>query len=432
MKKSLIYASVSLLSLPLFACNDISSSQISSSIESSTFEEAATESSSSNEESSDIESSSSDEPSSLNWSNESVSYMKKYLNGFSSIPFPIGFSSNYVDASGADEEEDFNAYEFLDTDLTSSYEKQLFDAGFILAEADDPSFEGRIYSFQIKDSNDTVIVETEFVYPNTSYSRFDIYAYYEFGAPKSDCFPYEAINPFFNTNNISSENLPPFDLKEDEKYDYYPSGEMYIVGGYFDTSLQEDNYVSSYQSRLENVGYLVNDGVGFNSNIGLKVEFMASEGYFFIQLSKYVAPKPGLKCISIDSSCFNTSYPTSETSFTKGGYSFYYANVSSNKGAIQFRSAAKGAGYIYNDTKINNLDSICINVDSSVNVSYYTVLSVYVSSSKISSSNVGEKIEPTYKDNAYAYSFENANYFKIVSEGDYASLNSSININFMS
>lgn len=432
MKKSLIYLSVSLLSLPLFACNYISTSQISTSIESSTFEEATTESSSSNEESSSIESSSSDEPSSLNWSNESISYMERFLNGFTSIPFPIGFSENYVDASGADEEEDFYAYEFLDTDLTSSYEKQLLDAGFALAEADDPSFNGRIYSFQIENSNDTVFVETEFVYPNTAYSRFDIYAYYEFGAPKSDSFPYEAINSFFDRNDISTENLPSFNLKEDEKYDYYPSGEMYIVGGYFDTTLDEDNYVSNYQSQLENAGYLVNDGVGINSSVGLKVEFMASEGYFFIQLSNYVAPKPGLNSISIDSSCFNTSYSTSETSFTKDGYIFYYANVSSNKGAIQFRSAAKGAGYIYNDTKINNLDSICINVDSSVNMSYYTILSVYVSSNKISSSNLGEKIEPTYKDNAYTYSFENANYFKIISEGDYASLNSSININFMS
>lgn len=432
MKKSLIYLQVSFLSLPLFACNDTSTGQISSSMESSSFEEATTESSSSYEESSSVESSSSDESLSLNWSNESISYMKKYLNGFISIPFPIGFSSSYVDASGADEEEGFYVYEFLDSDLTSSYEKQLLDAGFALIETDDPSFEGKIYSFQIENSSDTLILQTEFVYPNTSYSRFDIYAYYEFGAPKSDSFPYEAINLFFNTNDISAENLPSFDLRENEKYDYYLSGEMYIVGGHFDSSLDDDDYVANYQGKLEDIGYIVNDGVGVNSNISLKVEFMASDGYFFVQLSKYEAPRPGLNSISIDSSCFNASYSTNETSFTKDGQSFYYANVSSNKGAIQFRSAAKGAGYLCNDTKIDKLDSICINVDSSVNMSYYTILNVYVSSSKLSSSNVGTKIEPAYKDNAYIYSFGNVSYFKIVSEGDYASLNSSININFIS
>lgn len=131
------------------------------------------------------------------WREESINSMKKYLKGFDLLPFPTGFSSNYIDASGADQDGDsFYAYDFIKEDISSSYEKQLIEAGFQEGYIDG-EFKGIVYWILNPGTNDIIYVQGELVYPNTAYSRYDIFAWYEVGVPKKETFPYEEINSFF-------------------------------------------------------------------------------------------------------------------------------------------------------------------------------------------------------------------------------------------
>lgn len=220
------------------------------------------------------------------WREESINSMKKYLKGFDLIPFPNEFSSNYIDASGADQDGDsFYVYDFIKEDISSSYEKQLIEAGFHEGYIDD-GFKGIAYWILNPGTNDIIYVQGELVYPNTDYSRYDIFAWYEVGAPKKETFPYEEINSFFGVSNISQENLPSFQLSSGEKYDYYSSSVLYCVGGNFSKEITDYTFTSSYESSLTKAGYVAKDGTAINSSIGLKVEYMAAQGYFLLQLSK--------------------------------------------------------------------------------------------------------------------------------------------------
>ncbi len=220
------------------------------------------------------------------WREESINSMKKYLKGFDLLPFPNGFSSNYIDASGADQDGDsFYVYDFLKEDISSSYEKQLIEAGFQEGYIDG-EFKGIVYWILNPGINDIIYVQGELVYPNTAYSRYDIFAWYEVGAPKKETFPYEEINSFFGVNNISQENLPSFQLSSGEKYDYYSSSTFYYVGGNFSKEISDSIFASSYESSLTKAGYEAKDGTAIKSSIGLKVEYMATQGYFLLQLSK--------------------------------------------------------------------------------------------------------------------------------------------------
>ncbi len=220
------------------------------------------------------------------WREESINSMKKYLKGFDLLPFPNGFSSNYIDASGADQDGDsFYVYDFLKENISSSYEKQLIEAGFQEGYIDG-EFKGIVYWILNPGTNDIIYVQGELVYPNTAYSRYDIFAWYEVGAPKKETFPYEEINSFFGVNNISQENLPSFQLSSGEKYDYYSSSTFYYVGGNFSKEISDSIFASSYESSLTKAGYEAKDGTAIKSSIGLKVEYMATQGYFLLQLSK--------------------------------------------------------------------------------------------------------------------------------------------------
>lgn len=220
------------------------------------------------------------------WREESINSMKKYLKGFDLIPFPNEFSSNYIDASGADQDGDsFYVYDFIKEDISSSYEKQLIEAGFQEGYIDG-EFKGIVYWILNPGTNDIIYVQGELVYPNTAYSRYDIFAWYEVGAPKKETFPYEEINSFFGASNISQENLPSFQLSSGEKYDYYSSSAFYCVGGNFSKEISDSIFASSYESSLTKAGYEAKDGTAINSSIGLKVEYMATQGYFLLQLSK--------------------------------------------------------------------------------------------------------------------------------------------------
>ncbi len=274
------------------SCNEVTTSPFDDSKNSSTelsSEITTPESSETKEDSisidtSSVSSSSTDQA--ATWREESINSMKKYLKGFDLLPFPNGFSSNYIDASGADQDGDsFYVYDFLKENISSNYEKQLIEAGFQEGYIDD-GFKGIAYWILNPGTNDIIYVQGELVYPNTAYSRYDIFAWYEVGAPKKETFPYEEINSFFGVNNISQENLPSFQLSSGEKYDYYSSSAFYYVGGNFSKEISDSIFASSYESSLTKAGYEAKDGTAIKSSIGLKVEYMATQGYFLLQLSK--------------------------------------------------------------------------------------------------------------------------------------------------
>lgn len=264
--------------------DDSKDSSIELSSEITTLESSETKEDSISIDTSSVSSSSTDQA--ATWREESINSMKKYLKGFDLLPFPNGFSSNYIDASGADQDGDsFYVYDFLKENISSSYEKQLIEAGFQEGYIDG-EFKGIVYWILNPGTNDIIYVQGELVYPNTAYSRYDIFAWYEVGAPKKETFPYEEINSFFGVNNISQENLPSFQLSAGEKYDYYSSSAFYYVGGNFSKEINDSIFVSSYESSLTKAGYEAKDGTAINSSIGLKVEYMATQGYFLFQLSK--------------------------------------------------------------------------------------------------------------------------------------------------
>ena len=80
--------------------------------------------------------------------------------------------------------------------------------------------------------------------------------------------------------------MPSFQLSSGEKYDYYSSSAFYYVGGNFSKEISDSIFASSYESSLTKAGYEAKDGTAINSSIGLKVEYMAAQGYFLLQLSK--------------------------------------------------------------------------------------------------------------------------------------------------
>lgn len=264
--------------------DDSKDSSIELSSEITTPESSETKEDSISIDTSSVSSSSTDQA--ATWREESINSMKKYLKGFDLLPFPNGFSSNYIDASGADQDGDsFYVYDFIKEDISSSYEKQLIEAGFQEGYIDG-EFKGIVYWILNPGTNDIIYVQGELVYPNTAYSRYDIFAWYEVGAPKKETFPYEEINSFFGASNISQENLPSFQLSSGEKYDYYSSSTFYYVGGNFSKEISDSIFASSYESSLTKAGYEAKDGTAINSSIGLKVEYMATQGCFLLQLSK--------------------------------------------------------------------------------------------------------------------------------------------------
>ena len=197
MKKHLI--SLILSSLLICSCSEVTTSPFDDSKDSSTelsseitTPESSAESSKTKEDSISIDTSSvssSSTEQAATWREESIDSMKKYLKGFDLIPFPNGFSSNYIDSSGADQDGDsFYVYDFIKEDISSSYEKQLIEAGFQKGYIDD-EFKGIAYWILNPGTNDVIYIQGELVYPNTNYSRYDIFAWYEAGAPKKRNFP---------------------------------------------------------------------------------------------------------------------------------------------------------------------------------------------------------------------------------------------------
>lgn len=371
-----------------------------------------------------------DETNPTAWSESDLKDMSKYLHGYTCLPFPQGFTNAYVNASGTDEEgECFIVYDDGCGDLSESYGKQLTAASFDFdSKETDKDGDIYFYTYAIEDSNDLINVQFDYYR-----GAFEIFAWYEEGAPTYETFPYEAIGTFFKLGQVDESVLPSFPLLAGQKYDGYASGETYfVVGGNYDTSIEEATYVANYETSLTNAGYTVDseNGTAINEAKLLKVEYMASEGYFFIQISKYVPVISGANVIELTLSDFPTGY--GEAEITKNNVLFKLDSIMVIDNCIQFRNAKKGSGYLYNVDSLGTLASITITEKDVSKHDYYGVLSCYVSSSVISDTNPGTAVTPTYTDGVYTYPIPTGNsFFKLIDETNFASKNASITISYV-
>lgn len=372
-----------------------------------------------------------DETNPTAWSESDLKDMSKYLNGYTCLPFPQGFTNAYVNASGTDEDgECFIAYDGECGDLSESYGKQLTAASFVFdSKETDEDGDVYYYTYAIEDSNDLIYVQFDYYR-----DAFEIFAWYEVGAPTYETFPYEAIAAFFKLEKVDESALPSFPLLSGQKYDGYASGETYfLVGGNYDTSIEEATYVANYETALTNAGYTVDseNGTAINEAKLLKVEYMASEGYFFIQISKYVPVIPGANNVEFSPSDFPAKYGAAE--ITKNNVLFRLDSIMFTNGCIQFRNAQKGSGYLYNVDSLGTLTSITVTEKDVSKHDYYGVLSCYVSSSVISDTNAGTAVSPTYRDGVYTYPIPSGNsFFQLIDESTtYASKNASITISYV-
>lgn len=373
-----------------------------------------------------------DETNPTAWSESDLKDMSKYLNGYTCLPFPQGFTNAYVNASGTDEDEEcFIAYDGECGDLSESYGKQLTAASFVFdSKETDEDGDVYYYTYAIEDSNDLIYVQFDYYR-----DAFEIFAWYEVGAPTYETFPYEAIAAFFKLEKVDESALPSFPLLSGQKYDGYASGETYfLVGGNYDTSIEEATYVANYETALTNAGYTVDteNGTAINEAKLLKVEYMASEGYFFIQISKYVPVIPGANNVEFSPSDFPAKYGAAE--ITKNNVLFRLDSIMFTNGYIQFRKAGdKGSGYLYNVDSLGTLTSITVTEKDVSKHDYYGVLSCYVSSSVISDTNAGTAVSPTYTDGVYTYPIPSGNsFFQLIDEStSYASKNASITISYV-
>lgn len=444
----LLLVCLSLLTLSSCNKNDSSvSSQTSSNQDSSSL---STSSSSSSGSSSSLDSSSSSSIN-LKWSEQDLSDMKTYLNNSDfELPFPNKFTSNYVNASGTDEDgECFIVYDTytnntLATKALNEYSSQLIQAGLTKEDVDYEDIE--LYSYSESDYTIYVQIGIE----NTS--EFVIYAYYEINYETAKDFPYNQIANFYNVSESEAKNIvPSFQLDTDKEYDYYSYNEddihYFFIGGYISTSLQS-TIETEYETSLLNLGYTYNSTTQMyvNTSSNYEVGFALYEDYFFIQISKDSSSSDSTKVeknIEIDSTLFknvSSGYFNEELSFTKNDISFTYYRVMPSDSLIQFSNIEKGSGYLYNSTSLGKLTSIVIDA-STKGSSYYGGLSLYVSDSLISAPN-SVKIEPTKENQIYTYTISgNYSYFLLINESTYiktedetkgyASKNDSITINYL-
>ena len=185
---------------------------------------------------------------------------------------------------------------------------------------------------------------------------------------------------------------------------------------------------------MTKAGYTVDskNGTAIHETNLLKVEYMASEGYFFIQISKYVPIIPGANSVEFSPSDFPVKYGDAESEITKNNVVFKLNSIMFTDGCIQFRNAKKGSGYLYNVDSLGTLASITVTEKDVSKHQYYGVLSCYVSSSVISDTNPGTAVTPTYTDGVYAYPIPSGNsFFKLIDETNFASKNASIAISYV-
>lgn len=370
-----------------------------------------------------------DRPSS--WSDSDLAVMSLYLNGYTDLPFPIGFSADYVEASGTDADgECFIAYDSSCGDLSPVYSVLLEEEGFVFdpdSSGEDEDIPYYTYYLDLEDSLDSIYVQYYY-----DMGDFQIFAWVETANPSSLSFPYAEIASFLGKDSLSESEIPSFELAEGEAYSYYSIEEGYecfVVYGALASDVNEDNYVAGYASSLAEAGYTVSeqDQVAVSAEFGIEADYMASEGVFYLILSAYQEASAGDHSLTFSASDFPSSY--AETTLTKEGIVFSLASLMNSQDVIQFRNANKGSGYLMNSTPIDEIASLVITAKS---LDYYGILSLYVSASPISETNVGTEIEPNQSGSSFTYNVnvEGVHYFKLIDEQETASKNTEIVLNY--
>lgn len=362
---------------------------------------------------------------SLDFDDETKQSMVQYLGNDDVIPFPIGFTLSYIDASGTDQDgECFIVYDKID-DITDSYEEQLLNMGYINngVETED-GVDYHYYYLEREDLEKAVNVQTD--YQN---GEFEIFAWLSEPTSQYETFPYEEIAGFFGKDSLTNTSIPSFALDDGEKYDGYTSEDIFYVGGYVKTDFQE----SAYEASLETLGYTVDkdENIATSQDLGFEIDYLLSDGYFLIGIQEYVAVTPGDKVMTLESTDFPTSY--TDTNIIKDAVEFSVAKIMSTNNLIQFSKIKNGQTAQLNlVTSMDKISSIVVTKDTNTDLKYYTPLSLYVSASLISSENTGTKIEPTVNEGVYTYRIPEGNHFFMLANDSekYASKNTSIVINY--
>lgn len=454
MKKSVTLASLAIL-LSLTSC--AGGESIESTISSSTT--PVLDSSSTPISSSPIENntSSSTIAAEENWTDDEITLIGQIFGEGTILPYPTGLTDS---RESYNEEIDgdlcFCVYDEYCGDLLNSYGSTLIDVGYEFLENqsgydEEYSATYNIYELSI-DEDSSIIIQVTYYDETEEYSdAFEILSYvynYSDSDYTSDDFPYSTISETLGID-VNSTVLPSFEIIEGESYDVYPyegtDFSYVMVGGTYDTSITD--FQEQYQSSLEDLGYVITSETedyfpyGVNKEAGLAVEFGDwGEGYFSIQVYVYKEeeskePEAGDKTLTLTNENIPfASYVTGNDSLaTVDGIKLYFSNVILINGLIQFSSTKKrDGGFISNVTDMVNINSIVVTKDSSTADQYYAPLSLYVSTSAITSVDQGTKITPTSSDGTYVYNVSGSyGYFILVDESNqYASKNSSITINY--
>lgn len=274
---------IALLSFTLFlaSCNQNKDSVIESKSDPASDSFVSTSSAASTSDSKEESTSTKQE---LTWSESDLTAMSTYLDGYTSLPFPTGFTSTYVEASGTDEDgECFIVYDSNCGDLSQSYGAQLLSSNFTYDEED--SEDGFYYYYlALTDSTNEIWVQIDY-YQND----FEIFAWVEAQVDSVASFPYDTIATFLSMSTVDETIIPSFALANGKEYYVYPSGTEYLViGGEYDTTIEEETYVSNYEEKLKEASYTVDseNATATNATYSITMQYMAMSGFFSIQLNK--------------------------------------------------------------------------------------------------------------------------------------------------
>lgn len=394
------------------------------------------------------------------WTDKELQSMATFLGDYV-IPFPQGFSENYMVGTDT-EQSSFAAWDETIGDLSASYERQLLDAGYTFDEENnDPN--GSLGDGSYRLYVNVTAVEDASVYVQTQYDDegFVLFAWINGAGESSETFPYEAIETYFygSYNRIIDGNvIPSFEVTEGTPYYYleHIAGVLNVYGAVSGTAEETEG---AYGKSLTDLGYTLVSAeesetmlpYGYSADTGFLITYSYYEGSFDLYIEEYqsggeatpVAPTigdalneipAGTKSLSILESDIQKGpgYLEGAKSFEKDGVQLAYRSLLGTGGYVQFRTIAKGEqGALYNLTSLGSIASITV---TAAKADYYGVLSCYFGNEAMSATPSSEQVVAhKQSDTVYCYVPEagEASYFYLVNnDGTYASKNLSIVINY--
>lgn len=256
----------------------------------------------------------------------------------------------------------------------------------------------------------------------------------------------EEIVLFNKTFNADISSLVPcfipdggfLDVYEDKENDIKclfiqsPNGTQGLVNT-LTNKLLEVGYSAEYDNNNQDYTYYYD----INETTYINVDVYLYDGYFNYDIY-YISDEVGgevvpgkdnvTKDITLTSKDFSTGYPSCLENVNLYGMNASYERIlSTNKNEVaclQFSSMKKGAGIIYNQNQLPEINTIKLTkVLSGFNAQDTSYLSVY-------KSNDGKNYTLVNSEDHITYNLDGATYFKIVNENDYAQYYSEIVIDF--